>query len=118
MEYLKAFIVGGIICVFGQILMDRTKLMPGRITVLFVVIGTLLTGFGLYQPIVNFGGAGATVPISGFGYALGKGVMKEVTKEGFVGIFTGGLKATAGGVTAAILFGFLSALLFSPKAKE
>lgn len=118
MEYVRAFLVGGLICVIGQILMDRTKLMSGRITVIFVVVGALLTGFGLYQPIVDFGEAKATVPIMGFGYALGKGVMKEVTKEGFFGIFTGGLKATAAGVTAAILFGFLAALFFNPKAKE
>ncbi|NMA83727.1 MAG: stage V sporulation protein AE [Epulopiscium sp.] len=118
MEYLKAFLVGGIICIIGQILMDRTKLMSGRILVIFVVAGTLLTGLGLYQPIVEFGGAGATVPIVGFGYALAKGVMEDVTNDGFFGIFTGGLKATAAGVTAAILFGFLSAVIFNPKAKE
>lgn len=118
MMYIKAFIVGGIICIIGQLLMDKTKLMPGRIMVLFVSSGAFLTLFGLYGPLVDFAGAGATVPIVGFGYALGKGAMEAVQVSGFIGVFTGGLKATAGGLTAAILFGYLASIIFNSKAKE
>ncbi|MCT4542305.1 MAG: stage V sporulation protein AE [Vallitalea sp.] len=114
-EYIKVFITGGIICVIAQILMDKTKLMPARILVLYVSLGTFLTGLGLYQHIVDFGGSGATVPLIGFGYSLGKGVIKEVEKSGFLGVFTGGLMATSGGITAALLFGYLAAILFKPK---
>lgn len=118
MEYVKVFITGGIICVIAQILMDRTKLLPARIVVIYVVLGTLLTGIGIYDYIVDFGGAGATVPIIGFGYALGEGVMKEVDQIGLLGAFTGGLKATSAGITAAILFGYLGAVLFNSKPKK
>ncbi|OGO84984.1 MAG: stage V sporulation protein AE [Clostridiales bacterium GWE2_32_10] len=117
MEYVSAFIVGGIICVIGQILLDKTNLMPARILVLFVTLGVILTAIGLYEPIVNFGGAGATVPLTGFGYALAKGVINEVNNEGFIGVLTGGLKATAAGISAVIVFGYIMALIFNPKAK-
>ncbi|GAA0121616.1 MAG: stage V sporulation protein AE [Clostridium argentinense] len=116
-DYIAAFVVGGIICVIGQILMDTTKLTPGRILVIFVTGGVILQAFNIYEKIVQIGKAGATVPLPGFGYSLAKGVIEEVQKEGFVGIFTGGIKATAGGVTGAIVFGYIMALLFNPKTK-
>jgi stage V sporulation protein AE len=118
MEYIKAFIVGGLICFAGQILIDKTKLTPARILVLFVTLGVFLTAIGLYEPIVNFGGAGATIPLTGFGYSLAKGVIKEVKAVGALGAFTGGVKATAGGITAAVLFGYMVAVLFNPKMKR
>lgn len=118
MEFLKAFIVGGIICVIGQIIMDTTKLTPAHVLVLFVTTGVLLTAIGIYEPIVNFAGAGATVPLPGFGYALGKGVIEVVQKDGIIGAFTGGITATAGGVAAAIFFGYIMALIFDPKTKQ
>ncbi len=118
MIYLRSFIVGGLICVIAQILMDRTKLMVGRIMVIFVVAGVILTGLGLYQPLVDYAGGGATVPIVGFGYSLAKGVMEEVDKSGLMGVLSGGLKATASGIAAAITFSYLAALVSSPKAKE
>jgi len=117
MTFLKAFLVGGIICMIGQILIDKTKLMPGRILVLYVCVGCLLGGLGIYDPIEKWGGAGATVPLTGFGNLLATGVMKEVDAIGILGVFTGGLKAGAGGVTAAILFAFLTALLTNSKEK-
>lgn len=117
MDYIKTFIVGGIICAIGQILLDRTKLTTGRIMVVFLVAGAILTALGIYQPIVEFAGAGATVPIVGFGYALAKGAIDEVSREGMMGILTGGLKATAAGITAAITFGYFAALLSNPKSK-
>jgi len=117
MDYVKAFLVGGIICIIGQLLIDKTKLMSGRILVLFVVIGCLLGGLGLYKPLEEFAGAGATVPLTGFGYNLAKGVMEEVDSAGFLGIFTGGLKAAAGGITAAVIFAFFTSLVASPKEK-
>lgn len=115
--YLRAFLIGGIICAIGQILIDKTKLTPARILVSFVVIGVFLTVFGIYEPVVEFGGAGATVPIVGFGYALGKGVIKGISENGLMGVFTGGITATAGGIAASIVFGYLIALIFSPKTK-
>ncbi len=118
MDYLKAFITGGILCVIGQILLDKTKLTSARILVLYVVAGALLTGLGIYEPIVQFGGAGARVPLTGFGYALAKGVMEAVDEHGWVGIFLGGITATAGGVASAIGFGLLIALLCKPKTKK
>lgn len=118
MNFINAFLVGGIICTIGQILISKTKMMSGRILVLFVCAGAILTGLGLYQPIVDFGGAGATVPILGFGYTMVKGVMKEIDSVGFMGIFTGGMKSAAAGVTAAILFGFLASVAFNPKEKS
>ncbi len=117
MDYIKAFIVGGIICVIGQILIDKTKLMSGRILVIFVITGCILGGLGIYDYLVDFAGAGATVPLTGFGYNLSKGVMKEIDNNGILGILTGGLKASAGGISAALLFGFISSLIFEPKEK-
>lgn len=117
MEYVKAFIVGGIICVIGQLLMDHTKLTPARILVLFVTSGVILQALGLYQKIVDIGGAGATIPLPGFGYSLAKGAIKEAKEFGLIGAFTGGIKAAAGGISAAIFFGYLMALLFNPKSK-
>ncbi len=117
MSYINAFIVGGIICVIGQILMDKTKLTPARILVLFVVSGCILGGLGIYEKIVEFGGAGATVPLPGFGYLLAKGVMKEIDSAGMVGILTGGIKAAAAGISAAVFFSALASFAFSPKEK-
>ena len=114
---LNAFLVGGTLCAIAQILIDKTKLTPARIMVLYVVAGAFLTLFGIYQKVVSFGGAGATVPIIGFGYSLAKGVMKDVSEKGFFGIFTGGISATSAGVCAVILFGYLAALLCKPKSK-
>ena len=118
MEFLKAFLVGGLVCAAGQILIDKTKLTPARILVLYVVGGVLLGALGIYETLVDFAGAGATVPLTGFGYNLAKGVREAVNEEGFWGIFTGGFTAAAGGVTAAIIFGVLAALLFKPKDKS
>ena len=118
MEYLKAFLVGGAICLIGQLLIDKTKLTPARILVSYVVIGVLLGAVGLYEPFAEFAGAGATVPLTGFGNTLAKGVREAVDKQGFLGVFTGGLKATAGGIAAAITAGLLTAILFRPKDKS
>ena len=117
MDYLKAFIVGGILCVIGQILVDKTKLTPAKILVSYVVIGVFLGAVGLYEPIVEFAGAGATVPLTGFGYSLAKGVKEAIAEDGFLGVLTGGLKATAGGITAAIVSALIVSLLFRPKDK-
>jgi len=117
MDYIKAFMVGGAICVLGQILIDKTKLTSARILVAFVVIGVFLGGIGLYPRLVEFAGAGASVPLPGFGNLLAKGVMEEVDRAGFIGILTGGLKAAAAGIMAAVLFSFAAALAFEPKAK-
>lgn len=116
-SFIKAFIVGGFLCLIGQILIDKTKLTSGRILVLYVCVGCILGGVGLYQPLEEFAGAGATVPLSGFGFRLAEGVMKEVDSSGILGVFTGGLKAGAGGITAAVVFAFLVALLAKPKEK-
>lgn len=118
MEYLKAFAVGGLLCLIGQVLIDKTKLTPARILVSYVVIGVLLGALGIYQPIVEFAGAGATVPLTGFGNTLAKGVREAVQKDGFLGIFTGGLTASAGGITAAILAGLTASILFKAKDKS
>ena len=118
MEYLKAFLVGGFLCLMGQILIDRTNLTPARILVSYVVIGVILGGLGIYQNIIDFAGAGATVPLTGFGANLAKGVREAVDKEGFLGIFTGGLTACAGGIAAAIIAGLLAGFLFKPKDKS
>lgn len=118
MQYIKCFVVGGLICVIGQILLDRTKLTNGKIMVLFLVAGAILQAIGVYAPIVEFAGAGATVPISGFGYALAKGAMESVKSDGIMGAFTGGLAATASGITVAIVFGYLAALVANPKSKS
>lgn len=118
MDYLKAFVIGGILCVIGQILIDKTKLTPARILVSYVVAGVILGGIGLYEPLVEFAGAGATVPLTGFGYNLAKGVKEAISEDGFLGIFTGGLKATAGGITAAVTAGLIVSLIFRPKNKS
>lgn len=118
MEYWNAFWVGGTLCLIGQILIDKTKLTPARILVGYVVAGVILGGLGLYPPLVAFAGAGATVPLTGFGNNLAKGVREAIAQDGFLGIFTGGLKAAAGGITAAILAGLLASLLFRPKDKS
>ncbi len=117
MDYLISFLVGGAICVIGQILLDKTKLSNARILVIFVVSGCILTGFGIYDKLVDFAKAGATVPLPGFGYALTKGVIDEVSNVGFSGIFTGSLKATAAGITSAMLFGLLASFAFTSKEK-
>ena len=118
MDYLKAFIVGGILCLLGQILIDKTKLTPARILVSYVVAGVILQAVGVYQYLVDWGGAGATVPLTGFGYTLAKGVAKAVAEDGLLGALTGGLTATAGGITAAMLFSLIAALLFKPGEKR
>ena len=117
MEYLKAFLCGGVLCVIGQILIDRTSLTPARILVCYVVTGVILGGVGLYQPLIDWAGAGATVPLTGFGSLLAKGVKKAVEEKGVLGALTGGLTSAAGGITAAVFFGLLVALLFKPKPK-
>jgi stage V sporulation protein AE len=117
MQYLNAFIFGGFLCAVGQILIDKTKLTPARILVAYVVAGVLLTALGWYKPLVEWAGAGATVPLTGFGYALAGGVEKAVRADGWLGLFTGGLTATAGGVTAAIVAAYLAALLSRPGEK-
>ena len=118
MEYLRAFITGAIICGLSQILIDKTKLTPARILVSYVVLGVILTGLGIYQPIVDWGGAGATVPLTGFGFNLAKGVKKAVDEKGFLGAFTGGLTSCAGGIAAAIFAALLVSLIFKPKPKR
>lgn len=118
MEYLKAFVAGGLLCLIGQILIDKTKLTPARILVAYVVAGVVLGGLQLYPKFVDFAGAGATVPLTGFGNTLAKGVREAVDKDGFLGIFTGGLKAAAGGITTAITAGLAASLLFRPKDKS
>ena len=118
MDYLKAFVIGGLFCVIGQILIDKTKLTPARILVSYVVIGVLLSAVGVYEKLAEFAGAGATVPLTGFGHLIAKGVREAVNEQGFLGIFTGGLKATAGGITAAITAGLLAALIFKAKDKS
>lgn len=118
MDYLKAFFIGGLLCLIGQILIDKTKLTPARILVSYVVIGVFLGAIGVYQALSDFAGAGATVPLTGFGNTLAKGVKKAVDEDGFLGIFTGGLKASAGGITAAIFSGLLASILFRAKDKS
>lgn len=118
MEYLKAFVVGGLICVVGQILIDKTKLTPARILVLFVTLGVALTAVGLYEPLVNFAGAGATVPLTGFGYTMAKGIFEAVKEKGLLGILTGGLTASAAGIAAAIFFGYIAALVSKSSDKS
>ena len=117
MDYLKAFLVGGTLCLIGQVLIDKTKLTPARILVGYVVTGVILGAVGVYKPLADFAGAGASVPLTGFGYALAKGVREAVQQDGFLGIFTGGLKACAGGIAIAIFAGLLTSLIFKPKDK-
>ena len=118
MDYIKAYLVGGTLCLFGQILIDKTKLTPARILVSYVVIGVLLGAIGVYEPLIEFAGAGAAVPLTGFGNTIAKGVREAVQMNGFLGIFTGGLKASAGGITAAVVAGLLGSLLFRAKDKN
>ena len=118
MDIIKAFIIGGIFCVIGQILIDKTKLTPARILVSFVVIGVVLGGIGIYQKIVDFAGAGASIPLTGFGNVLATGVKKAVDEKGFLGILTGGLEAAAGGITAAIVAGLIASIMFKAKDKS
>ena len=118
MEYLKAFIVGGLICVVGQILIDRTKMTPARILVLFVTLGVALTAIGVYEPLVEFAGAGATVPLTGFGYTMAKGTLEFIREKGAIGILTGGVSAGAAGIAAAVFFGYIAALVSKPSDKN
>ena len=118
MDYLKAFVIGGLFCVIGQILIDKTKLTPARILVGYVVAGVILGAIGIYKPIAEYAGAGATVPLTGFGYNLARGVREAIDKDGFLGIFTGGLTATAGGIAVAVVSGLIASLLFRPKDKS
>ena len=118
LEYFKAFLVGGALCAIGQVLIDYTKLTPARILVCYVVAGVILGALGLYEPLIEFGGAGATVPLSGFGYLLFDGVKQAVDEKGLIGVITGGLAASAAGITAAMLFGLIVALIFKPKDKS
>ena len=118
MDYLKAFVLGGILCAIGQILIDKTKLTPARILVAYVVGGVILGAVGLYEPLVQWGGAGATVPLTGFGYNLVKGVRESIASDGILGVITGGAKAAAGGIPAAIVFGLLASLIFKPRDKS
>jgi len=115
---LKCFFTGGIICIIGQLLIDKTKLTPARILVIFVTTGAILGGLGIYQYLVDFAGAGATVPLTGFGYNLAKGAIEEVQQTGLVGALTGGVKASAGGIAAAVFFGYLASLISKPKMKK
>lgn len=118
MDYIRAFVVGGLICVVGQIIMDNTKLTPAHILVIFVTAGVILTGIGLYEPLIKYAEAGATVPLPGFGYALCTGAIEGAKKKGLIGAFTGGIEATAGGVAAAIIFGYIMAIVSKPKTKN
>ena len=118
MDYVKAFLVGGFLCVIAQVIIDKTKLPPARILVSYVVTGVILGGLGLYEPLVNFAGAGATVPLTGFGYALANGVRKAVEEQGFLGILTGGLAACAGGITAAMVAGLIASFFFRARDKS
>ena len=115
---IKAFVVGGLICVIGQILIDKTKLTPARILVTFVTTGAILGGLGIYEKLVEFAGAGATVPLTGFGNLLAKGAVEKVQQNGFIGAFTGGTAAAAGGIAAAVFFGYIASLLAKPKIKK
>lgn len=118
LTYLKVFLTGGVICMIAQFLMDKTNITPARILVLFVTLGVFLTGIGLYEPLVEFGKSGATVPISGFGYSLAKGVISAVDKEGLLGVLTGGITKTAAGIASAIFFGYFFALISKPDIKN
>lgn len=118
MDYVNAFLCGGLLCAIGQIIIDKTQLTPARILVGYVVTGVFLQAIGAYQYLVDWGGAGATVPLTGFGYTLAKGVQKAVTEDGLLGALTGGLTATAGGITAAMLFALIAALIFKPGDKR
>lgn len=118
MDYIKAFLVGGLICALVQILMEKTKLMPGRIMVLLVVSGSILGAIGLYQPFIDWAGAGASVPLLGFGNTLWKGMKEAIDKDGMIGLFKGGFTASAVGISAALIFGYIASLIFEPKMKD
>lgn len=118
MMLIKCFITGGLICIIGQILIDKTKLTPARILVIFVTTGVILGGLGLYKYLVDFAGAGATVPLTGFGYNLAKGAIEEVSQNGLIGAFAGGVKSSAGGIAAAVFFGYIASLISKPKMKK
>lgn len=118
LDYVKAFFVGGTLCLIGQLLIDRTKATPGKILVGYVTAGVVLSALGLYKPLVDWAGAGASVPLTGFGNTLAEGVKKAVKEDGFLGIFTGGVTATAAGITAAIVFGYVCAVLSKPKDRK
>ncbi len=117
-QYVWCFIIGGVLCIIAQILIDKTKLTPARVLVLYVTVGTILGGLGLYKYLVDFAGAGATVPLTGFGYNLAKGAIEGVKESGFIGAFTGGVKASAGGIAAAVFFGYIASLISKPKIKK
>lgn len=117
-DYLKAFLVGGALCAVGQFLIDRTKLTPARILTCYVVAGVILGALGIYKPLADWAGAGATVPLTGFGNTLAKGVKKAVEESGLIGAFTGGFTASAGGIAAAVVFGYLAAVIFRPREKK
>lgn len=118
MDYIKAFVVGGLICIVGQIILDNTKWTPAHILVSFLVAGVILGAIGIYKPLVEFGGAGATIPISGFGYSLSQGAIEGAKTKGLIGAFTGGIEATGAGISAIILFGYVMAIIFNPKTKD
>ena len=118
MQLIRCFVVGGLICVIGQILIDKTKLTPAKILVIYVTAGAILGGLGVYKPLVDFAGAGATVPLTGFGYNLSKGTIEAVKETGIIGVFTGGIKAAAGGIAAAVFFGYIASLIAKPKMKK
>ena len=118
LPYVRAFIVGGVFCVIAQVLIDKTKLTPARILVIYVVAGVALGGMGLYEPLVKFAGAGATTPLTGFGYLIAKGVREAVDQKGLLGALTGGLSSAAGGIAAALVFGYLACLIFKGKSKN
>ena len=118
MQYLWCFIIGGVLCIIAQILIDKTKLTPARVLVLYVTIGAILGGLGIYKYLVDFAGAGATVPLTGFGYNLAKGAIEGVKDAGIIGAFTGGVKAAAGGIAAAVFFGYIASLISKPKIKK
>jgi len=117
MEYARAFLVGGLICAVGQLLIDYTKLTPARILVIFVVTGVILGGLGVYQPLIDYAGGGATIPLLGFGNTIAKGTLDAIREKGLMGVLTGGLSAASGGIAAAMFFGLLAALIFKPKDK-
>ena len=118
MQLLRCFVIGGLLCVIGQILIDKTKLTPAKILVIYVTVGTILGGLGIYQYLVDFAGAGATVPLTGFGNNLAKGAIESVKESGFIGAFIGGVKASAGGIAAAVFFGYIASLIAKPKMKK
>lgn len=118
MNYIWCFIIGGLLCIIAQILIDKTKITPARVLVLYVTVGTILGGLGLYKYLIDFAGAGATVPLTGFGYNLAKGAIQSVEEYGFIGAFIGGVKASAGGIAAAVFFGYIASLISKPKIKK